>query len=305
VNIQQLRYVCEVARLGLNVSRAALALHTSQPGVSSQIRQLEEELGFAIFLRKQNRLVGLTPEGSAAVEHAQRALAAIGEIRDIGRHHQQDTSGSLVIAASHTQARFVLPPVLQRLLARYPQVQVTVQQGGGRQTSESLLSASADIGILSSLAGLREELRAIACNTYRHILLVPAGHPLLKLRQPALTDIVQHPMVLYQPSKTGQAVIDSFESQRIPLPRIVRGSNADVVKSFVEHGLGVAVLPDICFDPERDQALRAIDVSHLFLENTVYLVLHRNHYLRGYGYDFIEMLAPHLTRQVVQNALAD
>lgn len=304
MNIQQLRYVCEVARLGLNVSRAAQALHTSQPGISAQIRQLEEELGFAVFLRKQNRLTGLTPEGAAVVEHAQRALSAIGEIRDIGRHHLQDTSGNLVIAASHTQARFVLPPVLQRFLARYPQVQVTVQQGGGRQTSESMLAASADIGILSSLVGLREELRAIACSTYRHILLVPAEHPLLKLRQPSLAEIGQYPMVLYQPSKTGQSVIDAFDSQRIALPRLVRGSNADVVKSYVEHGLGVAVLPEICFDPARDEALRAIDVSHLFLENTAYLVLHRNHYLRGYVYDFIEMLAPHLTRQVVQNAVS-
>ncbi|MBN9411945.1 MAG: LysR family transcriptional regulator [Burkholderiales bacterium] len=304
MNIQQLRYICEVARTGLNVSKAAQALHTSQPGISTQIRQLEEELGFAIFLRKQNRLAGITPEGAAVIAHAQRSLKEVAAIREIGRHRSQSQSGTLVVAASHTQARFILPRVLQQFVQRYPDVEVTVCQGGGRQTAEILNAAEADVGILSSMSGITDELQAIPCHTYQRVLLVPPGHPLLAAGQPTLADIAQYPMVLYEPSKTGAEVIEALRARELDMPAILRAPNADVVKAYVEHGLGIAILPSITFDAARDPGLRAIDMSHVFPDNATYVVLHRKNYLREYGYHFIEMLEPRLTRDVVERAMA-
>ncbi|QHE84199.1 LysR substrate-binding domain-containing protein [Hydrogenophaga sp. BPS33] len=303
MNIQQLRYVCEVAQMDLNVSKAAQALHTSQPGISTQIRQLEEELGFAIFTRQRNRFTGITSEGAAVIEHARRSLKEIAEIKEIGRHRSQDHSGSLVIAASHTQARFTLPRVLQAFIRKYPNVRITVSQGGGRQTIETLNAANADIGILSSMGKLTAELQAIACHTYKRILLVPPGHPLLTIDQPSLADIAQYQMVLYEPSKTGTDVVNALRAKGLDMPSFLRAPNADVVKAYVEHGLGVSILPAIVFDPARDPGLRAIPVSHLFADNATYVVLHRKNYLRDYAYDFIEMLEPHLTRQVVESAM--
>jgi DNA-binding transcriptional LysR family regulator len=303
MNIKQLRCICAVACCDLNVTRAAASLHTSQPGVSIQIQMLEQELGLQIFERRGNRLVSTTSQGEAIIARAQRALLEIDELRDIGRTHLSDEIGTLTIAACHAQARFILPKVLREFTARYPKVNIVIKHGAGPQITELLRSRQADIGLLSGVDHLAGELTLIACQRYRRLLVVAAGHPLSKLRKPTLADIAAHPIVQYDTSKSGEAVMQVFATQGLSPRSVLHGTNADVVKAYVEQGLGVAILPELVFDRRRDPGLRGIDVSHLFAGSTSYVLLHRSHFQRKFGYEFIEMLAPHLTRQIVQEAL--
>lgn len=307
MNIQQLRYICEVARSGLNVSRAAATLHTSQPGVSSQIQALEQELGVAIFTRHHNRFVDITAEGTAIIERAKRALLEIDEIREIGNSHSKEESGTLVIAASHAQARFTLPKVIREFSLKYPMVRISVKNESGKQITETLRSRSADIGIMGDAGQMIDphgELAIFQVQAYKRVLLVPRGHDLLKVKKLSLDDIARYPLILYEPSRTGEYVLRVLEQKNVTAKSVLRVTNADVVKAYVEHGLGVSVLPDIVYDPTRDKQIRAIDVSHLFVDGMTYLFLHKKHFLREYAYALIELVAPQLNRNVIQEGMA-
>lgn len=304
MNIQQLRFICELARHSLKISKVAEVLHTSQPNISTQVRLLEEELNLTIFQRQRRRLVAITPDGLRIVERAQRILAELNEIRAIGNDYLQEESGTLVIAASHTQARFRLPAVLQRFRQRYPDVQISIRPENGRAIRDALIAGAADIGIISQDQESDSELVYIPFQTYRRVLLVCAGHPLLDRKRVAFKDIVQHAMVLYEPSQTAQAIMQRLGQIPLPGPSILRVANADIVKAYVEHGLGVSILPDIVFDPQRDLGLRAIPMDHLFPPSTTFIALNRKHHLRQYAYSFIETLAPHVTRGIIEKAMA-
>jgi DNA-binding transcriptional LysR family regulator len=301
MNIQQLRYICEAVRCDLKVSKVAEVLHTSQPSVSTQIRLLEEELGLGIFTRQRNRLTSVTPVGEEIIERAQRALLELNEIRELARAHSADESGTLVIAASHTQARFRLPAILRRFVDRYPKVHVMIRPESGRQINDILRAGKADLGVLSSSKELHGDLFGMPFQTYRRVLLVCRKHPLLKKPRPSFKDIASYPIVLYEPSQSGSMVLATLEKLGTQAPSVLKGTNADVVKAYVEQGLGVSVLPELVFDAKRDPGLRAINVDHLFPVSTTFVVLNRKHYLRAYAYAFIEILAPELTRQVVQD----
>ncbi|RXN83785.1 transcriptional regulator CysB [Achromobacter aloeverae] len=300
MNLQQLRFICEVARRDLKVSRVAELLHISQPSVSTQIRLLEEELGLTIFTRQRNRLTAITPVGGEIIERAQRALMEIDEIRQLASAHSADDSGTLTIAASHAQARFRLPAALRQFADRYPRVHITIRPESGRQITDTLRAGQADIGILSSAKDLHGDLFGIPFQTYRRLLLVATGHPLLKVERPGFDDIARYPIVLYEPSQTGTVVLNTLERLGKQAPSVLKATNADVVKAYVEQGLGVCVLPELVFDPERDRGLRAINVDHLFSTSTTFIVLNRKHHLRAYAYAFIEILAPQVTRQSVE-----
>lgn len=300
MNIQQLRFICEVARHGIKVSRVAELLHISQPSVSTQIRLLEEELGLTIFTRQRNRLIAVTPVGNEIIERARRALLEIDEIRELARAHSADNSGTLIIAASHTQARFRLPAVLRGFAEHYPRVHITIRPESGRQILDTLRAGQADIGILSSIDDLHSDLFGIPFQTYRRLLLVAPDHPLLEVASPSLDDIARHPIVLYEPSQTGAMILNALERMGRQATSVIKGTNADVVKAYVEQGLGVAVLPELVFDAERDRGLRAINVDHLFPSSTTFVVLNRKHYQRAYAYAFIEILAPQVTRSVIE-----
>ncbi len=302
MNVQQLRCICEVARQDLNVSKAAETLNTSQPGVSTQIRQLEEELGFAIFVRQRSRLVAISSDGALVIERAQRALMEIDDIRQLGRAHRTDENGTLAIAASHTQARFRLPTVLSTFTREYPKVQITIRPESGKAILDAIITGRADIGVLSTFDSLPVGLVALPFHTCRRVLLVPIGHALLDVGRPTLEDIARYPIVVFEPSNSRTTLLRELDRLQLRSPTLLQGTNADVVKAYVEHGLGVTVLPDIAFDPQRDFGLRAINVDHLFPESTTYLVLNNKHYLRPYTYAFITMLAPQLRRDIVQKA---
>ncbi|GAA4326252.1 HTH-type transcriptional regulator CysB [Pigmentiphaga soli] len=304
MNIQQLRYICELSRHALKISKVAEVLHTSQPNISTQLRLLEEELNLTIFQRQRRRLTAITPDGQRVIERAQRILVELNEIKAIGSEHLQEKSGTLVIAASHTQARFRLPAVLRRFREHYPDVHISIRPESGRAIRDALIASAADIGILSQAHDSDMDLAYIPFQSYRRLLLVCADHPLLAKRKIAFRDIIRYPVVLYEPSQTAEAITRLLAQLPPPGPSILRAANADIVKAYVEHGLGVSVLPNIVFDPERDTGLRAIAVDHIFPASTTFLALNRKHHLRRYAYSFIETLAPNVTREVVEKAMA-
>ncbi|MCC7081666.1 MAG: LysR family transcriptional regulator [Burkholderiales bacterium] len=303
MNIKQLRCICAVARNGLNVSHAAAALHTSQPGVSMQVQRLEAELGLEIFVRRNRRLVDITPDGQAVIERSERALIEIDGIREIGREHLRDESGTLVVAASHGQACHTLPLVMRCFSDAYPRVRLSVKHGTRQQVADMLVSGEAQLGVMSDVEDLADRLALIECRRYRRLVLVPLRHPLLRRSTLTLSMLAEYPLVVYEPSLPCGSVVGVFATNGVALRRMLRAPNSDIMKAYVEQGLGISVLPEFVFDPRRDRKLRAIDASHLFMPSVAYVLLHRKQYLRGYAYAFMEMISPTITRAVVQRAL--
>lgn len=304
MNIKQLRCIVEVTRQGLSISKAAGALHASQPGVSTLIQRLEKELGFEIFVRRNHRLIDLTHDGRAVIERAQRALLEIDAIRDLGRASSKAEIGALVVAASHAQARFTLPVVMRRFIRAYPKVRLTVTQCNRKQIADMLTSGEADIGIMSNIEALAGKLVLLPCRVTPRILLVRRGHPLLKRARPTLADIAKDTLVVDESSYTTDYVLGVFRKQGLDPPKVMKATNADVMKAYVEQGLGVSVLPKMVFNVRRDKGVQAINVDHLFEPSRTYVLLHRQRVLRPYAFAFIEMLAPQLDRGAVQKALA-
>jgi len=303
MNIQQLRCVCEVVRHDMNVSRAAASLHSSQPAVSTQIHRLEAELGFDIFVRRRNRLTGLTPNGKAILDRAKRALLEIEAIHEIRREHLRDDTGTLVVAASHGQSRNVLPAAMKRFSRRFPKVEVAVRHGTRKQIADMLLGGDAHVGLTSDVAQLGERLLLLPCHRYRRIILVPQKHPLLKQAPPTLGALAEYPFVLYEPTGSAGPVANTFAERGIELRQILFAPNSDVMKAYVEQGLGITALAEFMFDERRDKGLRAIDASHLFPPSVTYVLLVRKQYLRSHTYALLEEISPRLTRAVVEEAI--
>jgi LysR family transcriptional regulator, cys regulon transcriptional activator len=306
MNFQQLRAVRETARSGFNLTDVAGVLNTSQPGVSRQIRELEDELGVEIFVRAGKRLTGLTPPGEAVLPIVERLLLDAANLKRVGADFTAQDSGPLSIAATHTQARYALPAVVRDFRAVYPNVTLTLHQGSPKQIAAMLLSGEADVGIATEgLAGF-EQLVALPCYRWSHSLVVPPGHPLLELGRPvALADLAKHPIITYELGYTGRAHVDeAFEKAGLKPDVVLSAMDADVIKTYVELGMGVGIVASIAFDPERDRTLRALDARHLFEINLTRLAIRRGTWLRGYVYAFIESFAPPLTREFVGRAMA-
>lgn len=305
MNLQQLRYVCEIAQRGLNISAAAAALNTNQPGISKQIRQLEAELGLTIFERSRNRISGITPLGQQVVELAQDVMNQIAQISAIGRDPVLETSGALVVATSHTQARYVLPDVLRRFTARFPGVSLTLRHANPAQITEMLLSGEADLGVTTETERIPRALIGLPCRRFERVLMVPAGHPLLAKGTIALADVAAGPLVAYESVFTGRRVVDrAFAAAGLTPRHVLTAIDADVMKKCVENGLGITVLSEVTFEAARDTGLRAIPVGHLFEPSITSVALRRQRRMRRYEYDFIAMCGPAWTRARIQAALA-
>lgn len=300
MKLQQLRYLCEVAKRGLNLSEAAEALYTSQPGISKQIRMLESELGVEILVRHGKRVVDITEPGRIILDIAERILRDTENLKRVGREFAAEDSGSLTIATTHTQARYALPPVIQRFIARYPRVRLSLREGSPQQISDLMRSGEADIAIITEAHEHYEDLVTLPCYQWNRCVITPLRHPLLKERQLTLEMIAQYPIVTYDFAFSGNSPIKrAFDARGIKPNVALTAVDADVIKAYVELGLGVGILAKMAFDPARDFGLRLIDASHLFEPSTTRIGIRRHTYLRGYIYDFIEMFAPHLTRRVV------
>ena len=304
MKLQQLRYLCEIANQNLNLSRTAESLHTSQPGISRQIQLLEEELGVDIFVRNGKRIVKITPPGQAIIEIAERMLRDAENLKQIGQEFSDKASGTLVIATTHTQARYALPPVIKRFAERYPKVKLILRQGSPTQISALVSSGEADLAIATEAIELFQELVMLPCYQWNRSIIAPPKHPLLKQHPLTLEAIAQYPIITYDFAFTGRSKINqAFESKGLAPNVVLTAIDADVIKTYVELGLGVGILAKMAFDPQRDKHLRAIDADHLFESSTTRIGISRNSYIRCYVYDFIEMFAPHLDQATVKAAM--
>ncbi len=304
MKLQQLRTVCEVARHRFNLSKAAEALHTSQSGLSRQILQLEDELGVQIFVRSGKRFTGLTEPGRQVLSISQRILADTRNLKQLSDEFRREAAGSLTVATTHTQARYALPPVIRRFMKRYPQVHLSLHQGSPTQIAEMTLSGQADLAIATEALALYDQLVMLPCYEWNRCVVVPPDHPLLQVKHLTLQAIARYPLITYDFAFTGRTTMQkAFDAKGLSPKVVLTAIDADVIKTYVELGLGVGILASMAFNPKRDGHLRAIDASHLFAPSVTRIGIPRNAYLRGYVYDFIEMFAPHLTREAVDAAM--
>lgn len=304
MNMQQLRYLHEVSKQGLKISSAADALFTSQPGISKQIKLLEEELGIEIFVRNGKRLSAVTEPGKAILEIVGRILHDTDNLRQVSEEFRAQDSGALTIATTHTQARYALPPVVRQFIKRYPKVRLNLHQGNPSQIAQQVLDGAADIAIATESLALYDELVTLPCYEWNHCVITPLKHPLLAEKKLTLEKIAQYPIITYDFAFTGRNKINaSFQARNLTPNVVLTAIDADVIKTYVELGLGIGIVARMAFIPERDKHLRMIDAAHLFQPSTTRIAIRRNEYLRGYTYDFIELFAPHLTREAVAKAM--
>lgn len=304
MKLQQLRFTVEVARQGLNVSTAAEVLHTSQPGVSKQIRLLEQELGVEIFERHGKRVIGITEPGRAVISIAERILSEAANLKRAGEEYANETSGSLRIATTHTQARYALPKAITAFKQKYPGVQLSIHQGNPTQICDEVLAGDADIAIATEAIADYEELVSLPCYQWNRCVVVPPQHPLLGAKPLTLEAITRFPVITYDFAFAGRSLVNkAFESRGLKPDIVLSALDADVIKTYVELGLGIGIMAKMAFDPVRDRTLRAIDASHLFESSTTRLGIRRGAYLRGFAYEFIELFAPHLARKPVERAV--
>jgi len=305
MNLQQLRYLCAIVDNDLNVSDAADSLFTSQPGVSKQVRQLEDELGVRVFVRAGKRLASITPAGEAVVSAARRALTEIENLKRVGAEYKSEDEGTFAIATTHTQARYVLPRVLRDFAARYPKVKLELHQGNPMQVAEQTASGDADVGIATEALASFPDLITLPCYSWNRCVLVPRGHPLAKVKPLTLAAIANYPIVTYDFTFTGRSQINAaFEAEGLSPKVVLTALDSDVIKTYVELGMGVGIIAQMAYDPARDTAFEKLDAGQLFAPSTTRLALRRGVFLRGYIYDFITLFAPALDRATVDAALA-
>jgi LysR family cys regulon transcriptional activator len=306
MNLQQLRYLCAIVDNGLNVSDAAETLFTSQPGVSKQVRQLEDELGVQVFVRAGKRLASITPAGEAVVAAARRALKEIENLRSVGAEYKSEDEGTLAIATTHTQARYVLPRVVRDFLGRYPKVKLELHQGNPMQVALQTAHGDADVGIATEALASFPDLVTLPCYQWNRCVLVPRGHPLTKTKLLTLAALARHPIITYDFAFTGRSQINAaFDAEGLTPKVVLTALDSDVIKTYVELGMGVGIIAEMAFDPARDTAFERLDAGHLFAPSTTRLALRRGVFLRGYIYDFITLFAPALDRTTVDAALSE
>lgn len=309
MNFQQLRSVRETVRQRFNLTEVARVLHASQPGISRQIRELEDELGVEIFVRAGKRLTGLTKPGETVLPIVEQLLRDAENLRRAGADFASDARGTLGIAATHSQARYALPHAVRDFRALHPDVTLQMHQGSPQQVAAMLLEGEADIGVATEALASYDDLVALPCFRWTHSVLVPPDHPLAlaAAQGTALTleAIARYPIITYESGYTGRSHIDdAFAGRRLRPSVVLTAMDADVIKTYVELGLGIGIVAAMAYDEERDRHLVAIDARHLFAANMTRLAIRRGTYLRDYAYDFIRTFVAPLTREVVDRALA-
>ncbi|HEX6007096.1 MAG TPA: LysR substrate-binding domain-containing protein [Burkholderiales bacterium] len=303
MNLQQLRYLHGIAEHGFNISRAATALHTSQPGISRQIQLLEQEIGIAILARKGNRIVGVTEPGRAVLEVARRMVQDAENLKRIGEDFTSKDSGRLVIATTHMHARYVLRDVIRDFIGRHPHVQLVLRQVSPAQTAQLVATGEADIGVSGQPPGAVSELVMLPCYELHRSVIAPRDHPLLAEKRLTLKSIARYPIItLDQSFVGGSAVLRAFDAAGIRPNVVLSAIDADVVKTYVELGLGIAILPSIAYEPRRDTRLCAIDAAKLFEPTIACIELRHENYLRSYMLDFIQCIAPQWSRETIADA---
>jgi LysR family transcriptional regulator, cys regulon transcriptional activator len=304
MNLRQLRFLAQVADSGYNITSAAQALHTTQPGVSKQLLALERELGVDILVRRGNRIIGYTAPGKAILTVARRMLNDARTIRTISDEFGTQDSGRLVVATTHTHARYVLSDVVQAFTQRYPKVQLVLRQENATRVAELVATGEADLGVSAVPDEPPPDVIMLPCYSLPRTLIAPSRHPVLKMHPLTIEGIARYPIIALDPSFAGgRRMLRTFAAAGCKPNVVMSATDTEVIKWYVRRGLGIAILPAIAFDPLRDRGLRAIDVSSLFEANIACLMLRRNHYLLRHLVDFIHFLAPHWTREALDRAL--
>ncbi len=304
MKLQQLRYIVEVVNHNLNVSATAESLYTSQPGISKQVRMLEDELGVQIFGRSGKHLTHVTPAGQEIINISREMLSKVESIKAVSREHTQPDQGKLNIATTHTQARYALPEVISGFMKKYPKVSLHMHQGTPAQISDAAAKGEADFAIATEALHLYNDLIMLPCYHWNRSVVVSRGHPLATKRNITLEDVAKYPIVTYVFGFTGRSELDNAFSKTNLDPKIVfTATDADVIKTYVRMGVGIGVMATMAVDKKNDHDLVAIDASHLFRPSTTKIGFRKGTFLRHYMYDFIERFAPHLTRDIVDKAI--
>lgn len=304
MNFQQLRIIRETVRQNFNLTEVGNSLATSQSGVSKHILDLEDELGIELFVRKGKRLLGLTEPGKELLAIVERILLDTKNIKQLGEQYSQTDKGQLTIATTHTQARYALPKVVGQFKQRFPKVHLALHQGSPQEIVEMLLDGRADIGIATEALDQQSELVTFPYYSWQHTAVAPKGHPLEGKADLSLEDIAEYPIVTYHEGFTGRKSIDATFARSGITPDIVMSAlDADVIKTYVELGLGVGVIASMAYQADRDAKLTLLDAAALFEKNTTQIALRKGYFLRGFAYEFIELCSPDLSEAKIKAAL--
>ncbi len=303
MKLQQLRYIWEVAHHELNVSATAQSLYTSQPGISKQIRLLEDELGVEVFARSGKHLTRVTPAGETIIEKAGEILRIVESIKQVAQEFSNEKKGSLSVATTHTQARYALPPVIENFISRYPDVSLHMHQGTPIQIAEMAADGAVDFAIATEGLELFGDLVMLPCYKWNRCIIVSKDHPLANVTNISLEDVANYPIVTYVFGFTGRSKLDEAFMHHGLAPKVVfTATDADVIKTYVRLGLGIGIIAQMAYDAELDSDLVALDASHLFESSTTMIGCRRGTFLRGYMFEFVELFAPHLTKEIVEEA---
>ncbi|MGQ0621097.1 MAG: HTH-type transcriptional regulator CysB [Panacagrimonas sp.] len=305
MKIRQLHYIHEVARRGLNVTAAAEALFTSQPGVSKQIRMLEDELGVDVFVRNGKHLSEITPAGVRILEYTRRLLDEVENIKNIAEEFRDTDRGDLSIATTHTQARYALPAVIQKFRTRFPRVTLHLHQGSPQQIAKLAADGQADFAIATEALELFDDLVMLPCYHWNRVVLVRADHPLAKAGRLTLPILAEHPLITYTFGFTGRSKLDqAFAAHGLKPDVVLTAVDADVIKTYVRLGLGAGIVADLAYSAADDADLVCLPANHLFEPSTTHIGFRRSMFLRGYMYDFVSGFAPHLSRGLIDEVAA-
>lgn len=304
MKLQQLRYLKAVVESGLNVTEAAERLFTSQPGVSRQIRMLEDELGVLIFQRSGKHLTHVTPEGRQILARAERILAEVDSIRSLAADFSDEQRGLLRLATTHTQARYFLAPRIEAFRCRYPAVSLRIEQGGPADIARMAAGGEVDFGIATEGIAQSRELVMLPAYRWHHCLVVPRDHPLAETTPVDLQTVADYPLVTYVHGFTGRSQLErDFQAVDREPDVVLSAADSDVIKAYVRLGLGVGIIADMAYEPGQDADLACVDARHLFTEQVTWVGFNRGMFMRGYMYDFLALVAPHLTLERVDRAL--
>ncbi len=304
MNLQQLKIVIETAKQNFNLTEVANTLFTSQSGISKHIKDLEDELGIELFVRKGKRFLGLTEPGKELIQIAERMLLDAKNIKKLADQFSQSDHGQLTIATTHTQARYALPEVIRQFKNAFPKVHLAIHQGSPNEIVDMLKKGEADIGIATESISQIAELVTFPFYNWHHAIIVPKGHALENKKDVTLEEIADYPLVTYHEGFTGRKSIDeAFLKKNLSSDIVISALDADVIKTYVELDLGIGIIASMAYQKERDTKLSLVDSKNLFSNNTTHIAIRQGHYLRGYAYKFLELCSKDLNEAKIKSAI--
>ena len=304
MKLQQLRCICQIVQSGFNISKASEALNTSQPGVSKQIKLLENEIGIKVFQRNGKRLIGLTEPGEMVLGSIEAILQESNNIKVISEEYIEKDQGTFTIATTHTQARYKLPRVVEEFVKKYPKINLNIHQGNPSQVTDQIINGEADVGIATESINLSKDIHTIPCYQWNRCIVMPKNHPLTEVRRIKLEDLAAYPMITYDYAFTGSTIVSEvFKNANIEPNIMLTAIDADVIKTYVSLNMGIGLIAEMAYEATSDHPMVSRDVSHLFPLSTTYIGIRRDNFLRKYTSDFIRMFIPQTNEKELKKIL--